>query len=151
MRLLIQFALMVALVLVAGGVMAQESLGSIDLTPSGLWRWSMSIALAMGFGYIRGIKITTIDHAAKIEGLTKMLEIEGRQRLTELAILRETLPQTYWSKLEHREYEERQMRHTAEHRDRVETSLRDMTNSLQHVSNRLDALHRPEHRRSDDQ
>jgi hypothetical protein len=143
-----------ALMVVAFTVGAQEAVTpeelGLSLTPAGLFRGAVAVIVSLLVGYARGIKIQTDKNSERIDGLTRLFEMEARQRLSEFALLRETLPQVYFSKAEHREHEAERARSTAEHRERVERELRDMSEALRQMMLRLGDLQRPSHRRSDD-
>lgn len=148
------WAMAACLLVVAFTVGAQESatpneLG-LSLTPAGLFRGAVAVIVSLLVGYAKGIKNQADKNSDKIEALGRLFELEGRQRLQEFALLRETLPQTYFSKAEHREHEANIARQTAEHRERVERELRDMADVLRQMQVRMGELQRPSHRRSDD-
>jgi hypothetical protein len=141
--------LVIAFTVAAQEPMRPEELG-LALTPAGLFRGAVAIIVSLLVGYAKGIKNQTDKNSEDLKALGKLHENEARQRLTELALLRETLPQVYFSKSEHREHEAVVARETAEHRARVERELREMSEVMRQVMLRLGDMQRPAHRRSDD-
>jgi hypothetical protein len=144
----------VCLLVMAFTVAAQEPMSpdelGLSLTPAGLFRGAVAVIVSLLVGYAKGIKGQADKNSEKIDAVAKMVEAETRQRLQEVLLLREILPQTYFSKAEHREHEAMQARQTAEHRERVERELREMSDTMRNVMLRMGDLQRPFHRRSDD-
>jgi hypothetical protein len=93
----------------------------------------------MLIGYWRGLKKQVDSNS-----------IDIKQIQTEIGLMRVTWPEKYYTREEIKEMALVRDTHTAEHRERVEKALHDQTSMISKINDRLDTLHRFQHRASDD-
>ncbi len=112
--------------------------GGVGLSVEFFATAALTILLALAHGYTRGVD----RRVGVVEGRVSLVEHEQKQQQQQLSLIREGIPMNYHNKAEVTRIRDEVARETADHRERVETALRDMADSMRHLNNRLDAIAR---------